>query len=214
VLGASGRSAGRGSGRGEGRGGAKRKGSTKLSNAVGADARAAMKGRGLLVSLKPGTMMPYNAQATLHSYDALWGLLLPCSVSGRVTDIWRSYFTQRLLWDVGMRIAFASPWVTQFRNAHKLLGDFDAEIPLYQQAGALAEALAAWKPTSTSLPGRLEELYICMYEFGILELSDVQLAQAWIFDLLGVGYRFPPLFSRRKGGVRQAQPGKSELPPK
>ena len=74
-----------------------------------------------IVSLRAGTMMPYNAQATLHSYDAFWGLLLPCTVHGRVTDIWRAYFTQRMLWDVGLRIGFSSPWVTQYRNAHNYL---------------------------------------------------------------------------------------------
>ena len=32
-----------------------------------------------------------------------------------------------------------------------------------------------------------------MYEFGILGLDDVKLAQAWLADLIKVGYRFPPL---------------------
>ena len=45
-------------------------------------------------ALPVGTMMPYNAQATMYAYNALWGLLLPITVHGRVTDIWRSYFTQ------------------------------------------------------------------------------------------------------------------------
>ena len=36
--------------------------------------------------------------------------------------------------------------------------DFNSETPLYQQAGALVDALLAWKPTSATIPGRLEEL--------------------------------------------------------
>ena len=76
-----------------------------------------------------------RVQATLHTYRALWGLLLPISVHGRVTDIWRAYFTQRLLWDIDMRIAFSLPWVTQIRNVHNVLADFNSEVPLYQQAG-------------------------------------------------------------------------------
>jgi len=149
--------------------------------------------RGYIISLRKGTMMPYNAQATLHAYRSFWGLLLPCTVHGRVTDIWRSYFTQRMLWDLGMRIAFAAPWVTQYRNAHNLLGDFNSEVPLYQQAGALVDALLAWRPQSDSVPGRLEELYIFMYERTIIGLGDVQLAQAWLNDLVGLGYSFPML---------------------
>jgi hypothetical protein len=155
----------------------------------------AVRGMGnfLTISLRKGTMMPYNAQATLHAYDALWGLLLPCTVHGRVTDIWRAYFTQRLLWDVGYRIAFSTPWVTQYRNAHNYLADFNSELPLYQQAGALVDALLTWSPSSPSLPGRIEELYVMMYEMAIIGIDDVRLAQAWLRDLIAVGYRFPPL---------------------
>ena len=112
---------------------------------------------------------------------------------GRVTDIWRAYFAQRLLWDIGEQIAFAPPWVTQFRNAHNYLSDFNSELPLYQQSSALVEALRRWKPSAPSLAGRLEQLYVFMYEIGVIEASDVSLAQAWIADLHAVGYRFPSL---------------------
>ena len=47
----------------------------------------------------------------------------------------------------------------------------------------------------TAVPGRLEELYILMYEMTIIGKDDVRLAQAWLADLLAVGYRFPPLVS-------------------
>ena len=75
--------------------------------------------------------------APLRSHLAHALRLLPISVHGRVTDIWRAYFTQRLLWGCGYRVAFAYPWVTQYRNAHNYLADFNSELPLYQQAGAL-----------------------------------------------------------------------------
>ena len=83
--------------------------------------------------------------------------------------------------------------MTQYRNAHNYLADFNSELPLYQQAGALIQFLLHWKPVTDSLPGRVEELYILMYEFGILGLDDVKLAQAWLEDLVKLGYRFPPL---------------------
>jgi len=54
------------------------------------------------LALAPGFgMAPYNAQATLHLSPSFLGLLLPITVKGRVSDIWRSYFTQRTLWDAG-----------------------------------------------------------------------------------------------------------------
>ena len=31
--------------------------------------------------------------------ESFWGLLLPVTVHGRVSDIWRAYLTQKLLWD-------------------------------------------------------------------------------------------------------------------
>ena len=58
-------------------------------------------------------------------------MLLPISIHGRVSDIWRSYVTQRLMWLAGGRLAFGPPLVTQHRNVHDYLADFDSEVPLY-----------------------------------------------------------------------------------
>lgn len=56
-----------------------------------------------------GSYTPYNAQATLHTYDAFWGLLLPMSVPGRVSDIWRSYLTQKIMKELGLFLVYAPP---------------------------------------------------------------------------------------------------------
>ena len=56
-----------------------------------------------------------NGQATIFGKAALWGMILPITVHGRVSDIWRSYFTRRIIWEAGQRLAFASPFVTQVR---------------------------------------------------------------------------------------------------
>ena len=32
-----------------------------------------------------------------------------------------------------------------------------------------------------------------MYEYGILELADVELTQAFLLDLIDIGYEFPPI---------------------
>jgi hypothetical protein len=44
-------------------------------------------------------------------------------VHGRISDIWRSYVSQRLLWDVGYHIAFSTPMVDQLRSPHNYLAD-------------------------------------------------------------------------------------------
>lgn len=147
----------------------------------------------LQVVLPPGLMTPYNAQATMHFSKAFWGMLLPITVHGRVSDIWRSYWTQRLLWDVDLRLAFSNPWVLQDRNPHSYLGDFKAEEHLYHRSGALVKYLLEWQHEAKSVPEALELLYIDIYEHGVIELPDVELLQAWIQDLVAVGYQFPEL---------------------
>jgi len=142
-----------------------------------------------------GCYSPYNAQATLHMYSSLWSLLLPVTVHGRVSDIWRGYFAQRLGEDIGMRLAFTPPMVAQFRNSHNYLADFDSEEPLYKRSMKIVEQLSVWKGDHIeTFPGRIEDLWIEMYEHGYIGLKDVELLQAWLQSLFAAGYKFP-LFS-------------------
>ncbi|XP_033632604.1 probable glycosyltransferase STELLO2 [Asterias rubens] len=143
--------------------------------------------------LPPRVLSPYNAQTTHHSQDAFWGMLLPITVHSRVSDIWRSYFTQRLLWDIGKRLSFHSPAVVQNRNAHNYLADFDSEMDLYYKADNLVKFLLGWTPSVTlaSLEQRLFEMQIDLYEYGFIEAGDVALTEAWIQDLQSLGYVFP-----------------------
>eukprot|EP01065_Artemidia_motanka_P022898 TRINITY_DN2715_c0_g1_i13.p1 TRINITY_DN2715_c0_g1~~TRINITY_DN2715_c0_g1_i13.p1 ORF type:complete len:506 (+),score=117.52 TRINITY_DN2715_c0_g1_i13:63-1580(+) len=145
------------------------------------------------VALPVGVMAPYNAQACLFRTDALWSLLLPVTVHGRVSDIWRSYFTQRILWWAGLRIAFAAPFVTQYRNAHNYLADFQSEGPLYLQSGEVVRRLISWTPSqgAEDVADAMEELIIDMYEHNIVEVGDIHATQAWIEDLTNIGYKFP-----------------------
>lgn len=134
---------------------------------------------------------PYNAQTTLHMKSALWTLLLPVTVHGRVSDIWRSYFAQRLMADIGIVVVFHSPIVVQYRNSHNYLADFDSEGPLYLRSGRLVEQLTDWYSCAPTLPGRIEALWIMLYERGYIGLKDVSLVQAWLQALVDVHYQFP-----------------------
>jgi hypothetical protein len=136
---------------------------------------------------------PYNAQATWHLYPSLWSMLLPHTVHGRVADIWRGYMFQRLAQDIGIRLLMAPAMVVQDRNSHAYLADFDSEEQLYKRATRLLEQLSTWEATSTTFPGRIEELWIFMYEHGYLGKADVYLVQSWLQSLIDCGYRFPEL---------------------
>ena len=141
-----------------------------------------------------GVLTPYNAQATLHFESAFWALLLPITVHGRVSDIWRSYLAQRLFWDCDLQVGFtARPLVVHERTEHSDLGDLDAERDLYMKSEHLVKFLGSWKATGTTLAERIEELWIALYERQYIELKDVELVQHWLQSLFQVGYTFPSL---------------------
>ena len=76
-----------------------------------------------LLLVPKGVLTPYNAQATLHLHPSFWALLLPITVHDCVSDIWRSYFAQRLFWDVGLQVGFLPrPIVVQNLNPRSNLG--------------------------------------------------------------------------------------------
>ncbi len=144
-----------------------------------------------------GTFAPYNAQATLHFYDAFWALYLPVTVAGRVSDIWRSYFSQALFQHLGLSIGFMPrPLVSQDRNPHSVAADFEAELPLYLKTGALVQLIKSLSGKSShykSLPEMMEAFWIMFYERGYVALEDVFHLQNWIEALLQLGYQFPML---------------------
>ncbi len=141
---------------------------------------------------------PWNAQAVLVSNPAFFGLLLPVTVTGRVSDIWRSYITTRLLWETRYRVAFTSPFVTQYRNPHSYIVDFADEDDLYNKVDDLLEALAIWTSDGHD---SLETAYIDLItklvrEVEILGETDLRLAKAWVEDLKAIGYVWPAMHER------------------
>jgi len=71
--------------------------------------------------LPQNTFTPFNAQATLWKggdLDVLALMLLPTTVHGRVSDIWRSYFVQWVFKHTNKRIVFSKAYIVQDRNVH------------------------------------------------------------------------------------------------
>jgi hypothetical protein len=145
------------------------------------------------IILPPKTLAPLNAQACMFMKDAFWMLLLPISVHGRVSDIWRGYAGQRHLWDIGLHTIFTPPMVNQFRNPHNYVADLNSELPLYEKSNALVTFLQSWSSAEISLPGRIEDLMIGLYERDFIGIQDVYLSQKWISSLLDAGYVFPQI---------------------
>merc|ERR1719157_306801 len=124
------------------------------------------KGQSDTLVLPPGVFAPYNAQATVHMYDGFWGLLLPVTVHGRVSDIWRSFLTQKLLWDIGEVLAFRPSYVVHDRVAHDYLKDFHSEQDLYLKTTAMVAFLVRWQSDAPTLVERLEQLWAALYSRG------------------------------------------------
>lgn len=126
---------------------------------------------------------PFNSQNTYFHKEAFFSLYLPSSVSMRVSDIWRGYIAQRLLWDIGLVVAFSGPNAYQKRNDHILLRDFMEEYDLYTKSGSLADFLSGWKSPFSSPCESMEFLVGSLIEKQFLKSEELTLLQAWLRDL-------------------------------
>ena len=142
---------------------------------------SAPKPRALLV-LAGSAVAPFNAQATWWHAPAFAGLMLPTTVHGRVSDIWRSYVAQHAMRCKGIRLAFAAPSVEQIRNDHDYLADYMAERPLYEEAGALIRAVAD-VPCAATVDATVAAAYVALYEQGFVEREDVERVHEFLRDL-------------------------------
>ena len=136
---------------------------------------------------------PYNAQSTVHFYNAFWGMLLPHSVPGRVSDIWRAYIAQRIFKDLHLEVIYAPPLVFHDRAPHNYMADYQAENYLYTKTDALLTFLHNWDHSSDNLLSRIEMLWVTLYEHDFIGYKDVLSLQSWLLALIEVKYTFPKL---------------------
>lgn len=143
------------------------------------------------IALPADVFCPFNSQNTLFYYDAFWALVLPITKSFRVCDIWRGYWAQRLLWDIGAQLIFLEPSVFQDRNQHNLLHDFKDELELYCSTEVLIEFLHSWRSTDPLFENRIKLITSGLINAGLLSQQELDFMSAWIEDLKTVGYTFP-----------------------
>ncbi|XP_071086221.1 uncharacterized protein [Haliotis cracherodii] len=139
-----------------------------------------------------GVFSPFNSQNTLFLYDALWALLIPTTTTFRVCDIWRGYWAQRLLWEMGGNLGFFPPNAFQKRNSHSYMKDAVDEKDLYFQTERLVDFLSKWRC------GADKTFFACMAKLStdmeheqFWEERDVRLTSLWIKDLNTLGYKEP-----------------------
>lgn len=135
------------------------------------------------IVLGEGTLCPFNSQATGFRKSCFPLLYLPASVSSRVTDILRGLVAQPILWSVGLRLGFTTATVVQDRNAHDLLRDFEAEIPLYLHVEEIVDAVVGAVRKHVSLADNLVAAYDALERAGVVDATERPRLEAWLHDL-------------------------------
>jgi hypothetical protein len=133
---------------------------------------------------------PFNSQNTTFFREAAPLLYLPSFCTFRMTDIWRAFVAQRCLWEMGSTVAFTSASMSQVRNDHNLLRDFELEIPGYLNSERIRETLAATTLRPGREPGTVgDNLYRCyeaLVRARIIPAEELPLVDSWNQDILSL----------------------------
>lgn len=136
------------------------------------------------VVLEKGSWVPFNSQNTLFFEEAFPLLYLPCHVSFRMTDIWRSFVAQAALWVHGGRLAFHASTVKQIRNEHDLMKDFRDEVVGYLENKRICKVLEETMGKLSdegrkSLGSTALALWMSLAEAGIIPEKEIELIRGW-----------------------------------
>lgn len=129
----------------------------------------------------------------------MWALLLPVKFHGRVSGIWRYWFSQLMFADVGLHVSFTAPIDTQYLNPfldrlHEVRGPTVHEG---NKSGSMASGMVAqrqwrdlWEIGSSFreiIPGSMFHRHHRRSRFDIIKgfvgrspVSRVQLTATWI----------------------------------
>jgi hypothetical protein len=137
-----------------------------------------------------GIFCPFNSQNTFFHKKAFFTLYLPSTVSMRVSDIWRSYYAQKLLNDINLRIVFSGPNAIQKRNEHNLMHDFVLEQDLYSKTMDLVNFLRKWdNPALKNSVNAMTILFEDLISRKFFTGHELALCKAWLEDLAKIGYQ-------------------------
>jgi len=130
-----------------------------------------------------GCFCPINSQNTFFSKVAFPLMYLPAFVPFRFTDILRGYVSQPILWGLESRVGFGPATVTQKRNKHNLMKDFESEIQMYLNVKNIVNLVSMAISPNKNIYDNLFGSYDSLTKFGITTKEELQLLQAWINDL-------------------------------
>jgi hypothetical protein len=143
---------------------------------------------GRTVVLDKGVWCPFNSQNTTFWADAFPLLYLPYHCSFRMTDIWRSFVAQRIMWENDWKMMFHSSTVFQERNEHNLMRDFADEVPGYLHNDRIRKTLEDLPIAAgiTAIPDNVRMAYKALMDMELVGKEEEALLDAWLTDLHGL----------------------------
>jgi hypothetical protein len=142
------------------------------------------------VALGDNAICPFNSQNTTWFKEAFALLYLPSYCSFRMTDIWRSFIAQRILWTCGWTVLFHNSTVRQERNDHSLMADFKDEISGYTNNLEIMQTLIQLDLALgvQAIPGNLRKCYQALVHKAFIGPEELPLVEAWLHDLEALGH--------------------------
>lgn len=127
---------------------------------------------------------PFNSQNTKWFGEAFEIMYLPYHCSFRMTDIWRSFVVERILFGNGKGIMFHNASVYQERNEHDLLKDFEDEVVGYLHNNAIRRRLLDLPlgDQPETMSSDLEKCYELLISMGLVGPEERELLGAWRHD--------------------------------
>jgi len=137
------------------------------------------------IALGTNSFCPFNSQNTTWFKEAFPLLYLPSYCSFRMTDIWRSFVSQRIAWTCKWPILFHQSTVWQERNDHNLMNDFRDEISGYNNNAQIFNSLKKLelKEGIENIPANMKLCYNTLIELGFVGQQESILLNAWLKDI-------------------------------
>lgn len=135
------------------------------------------------VVLAKDVWVPFNSQNTVFFREAFPLLYLPCFVSFRMTDIWRSFVAQAALAHHGLSVSFHPPTVEQLRNEHDLMKDFADEVVGYLRNREIGEilthTLSGLEPNTSDLSTTALTLWRALSDAEVIPPTEIPIIEEW-----------------------------------
>jgi hypothetical protein len=150
------------------------------------------------IVLGQGAWCPFNSQNTKWWTEVFPLLYLPAYCSFRMTDIWRSFVVQRILWENDWHVSFHAATVYQQRNEHNLMRDFEDEVPGYLKNRQIRDTLSELdlRGGADRHGENLRRCYGALVTTGVIGHQELPLLNAWISEVESLVYGSPNVASQ------------------